>query len=335
MSGPLVSVIMPVHNAAPYLAAAVGSILGQRLGDLELIVVDDASTDGSAEIARGFSDPRVRFFRSEQPLNAAGARNLALAEARAEFVAFLDADDLAAPDRLDRQVAVLRRDPAVGVVASRMILIDERGDSGGVVFRAPPDDEIPGMLLFANCLALSSVTLRRALLEPFRPELAPAEDYDLWTRLAAKTRFVIGRRPLGRYRSYSLSVSMRQPDRMQAAVAAIHAAQLGELGFRDVPAAHGRIVAWPLNPTTGALAEAEAWLLALSASNDRRGRYAREPFRRVIAARWFAICFDSWQLGWPIWNIYHQSPLAAPTAARRLRLLRRLWAQPLREGRGR
>jgi glycosyltransferase involved in cell wall biosynthesis len=331
MSAPLVSVIMPVHNAAPYLEAAIGSILGQTLADLELIAVDDASTDRSAEIARSFTDPRLRLLHSHDPLNAAGARNMAVAEARGEFVTFLDADDIAVPDRLARQVSLLRRSPAVGVAASRMTLVDERGKTGGVAFRTPPADEIPGTLLFENCLALSSVTMRRSLLEPFQPELAPAEDYDLWTRLAGKTGFAIDRRPLVRYRVHASSVSARQPDRMRDAVAAIHAAQLSELGFRDVPPIHSRIGAWPLHPTTGVVAEAEAWLLALGSSNDRRGRYAREPFRRVIAARWFAICYDSWQLGWPIWNVYHQSPLAAPTAARRLGLLRRLLPQRLRK----
>jgi hypothetical protein len=330
MSPPLVSVIMPVHDAALYLGAAMRSVLTQKLGNLELIVVDDASTDGSSEIARGFSDPRLRLFRSELPVNAAGARNLALAEARGAFIAFLDADDIATPRWLAHQIDFLRRTPTVGVVASRLILIDEQGRPRGSAFKKRSPHEIPATLLFENCLPLSSSTVRRSLVEPFRPEFAPAEDYELWTRLTPKGGFAVKGRPLVRYRVHGASVSARQPERMQAAVAAIHALQLDRLGFRQVPVIHAQLAAWPLDPTMGALAEAEAWLLALAAANDRRGCYGRDPFHRVLSARWFSACLDSWQLGWPVWNVYHQSPLAAPSVARRLLLLRRLLPQRLR-----
>src|SRR5947209_20612745 len=104
MSTPLVSVVMPVHNAAAFVGEAIRSVLAQTVGDFELLLVDDASSDGSAGIIAEFHDPRLRCRRSEVPLNAAGARNLALGEARGEFVAFLDADDLARRERFEIQL---------------------------------------------------------------------------------------------------------------------------------------------------------------------------------------------------------------------------------------
>src|SRR5262245_6254726 len=105
MNTPRVSVIMPVHNAARYVSDAIRSVLAQTMCDFELLIVDDASTDASAEIIATFDDSRIIPLRSERPLNAAGARNLALEKARGESIAFLDADDIAAPRRLEIQLA--------------------------------------------------------------------------------------------------------------------------------------------------------------------------------------------------------------------------------------
>jgi len=331
MKAPLVSVIMPLRNAASFVEDAIRSVLAQTESDLELIVVDDASSDGSGDLVRAFSDGRLRLLRGESPLNAAGARNLALAEARGEFVAFLDADDFAERDRLERQIRFLRQIPGVAVVASEVTLMDEKGARLGKAFPSRRADEIPATLLFENCLALSSVMAWRADLLPFRPEFAPAEDYDLWMRLAHAGGFAILPKALTHYRMHGGSVSASQPEKMRAAVARIHAAQLAVLGFREAPPIHCLFAAWPLDAGAAQLAEAEAWLLALGSANERHGAYARAPFQRVLAARWFSICLDSWLLGWPVWSVYHRSPLAVPTFRRRAHLLRRLLPQRLRQ----
>ncbi len=100
---PLVSVLLPLHNARPYVGAAVQSVLGQTLGDLELIVVDDASTDGSAEVVRSEfgHDKRVKILCSSANAGPGQARNLGLRHARGEWIAVLDADDVYAPSRLE------------------------------------------------------------------------------------------------------------------------------------------------------------------------------------------------------------------------------------------
>jgi hypothetical protein len=171
---------------------------------------------------------------------------------------------------------------------------------------------------------------RRTALVPFRPELAPAEDYDLWVRLVANAEIAFSPYPLTRYRMNASGVSARQPERMREAVAAIHATQLERLGFRETPPIHALLAAWPLEPTTQQLAQAEAWLLALRSANESRSIYPPPVFRRVLAARWFHLCLDSWLLGWNVWHAYHDSNLAAPTLPRRARLLRRLLPQRLR-----
>lgn len=324
MSTPLVSVIMPVHNAAPYVADSIRSVLAQSASDFELILVDDASTDNSGEIIAAVRDERLRYRRSDIQLNAAGARNLGLAEARGEFIAFLDADDAARPERFAVQLGFLRSRSDVSVVGSLIEAMDENGrPSGNGFVRSLAEEEIPSTLLFENCLALSSIMARRDALVSFQPDFAPAEDYELWARLAAKTKFAIIPQQLTSYRVHAAGVSSRQPEQMHNAVDRVHAQQLARLRLEPSPI-HAQLAAWPLHPTWEGLNAAEEWLCRLQEANERTGIYPHDVFRRVVEECWFRICIDSWTLGWPVWRAFHRSRLAAPTYTQKLRLFRRL-----------
>jgi glycosyltransferase involved in cell wall biosynthesis len=319
-----------MRNAAPFVGAAIRSLLAQTLEDFELLVVDAASTDGSADVVSAVDDPRIHYRRSEVPLNAANARNSALNEARGEFIAFLDADDFAEPTRLEVQIAALRAQPDKGLAASLITTVDEAGTPQGLGFVRPrPSKEIPAVLLFENCLALSSVTARRMVLVPFRAELDLAEDYDLWARLAPATKFLIVPQALTRYRRHGDGTSARKAEAMRTSVAAIQAAQLARLKMEPAPI-HSLLSDWPLDPAPDQLGEAEDWLRRLVEANERFAVYPRPVFRTVVAARWYRTCLDSWQLGWPVWRTFHRSPLAAPTIAQRAHLLRRLAPSLLR-----
>lgn len=305
----IVSVIMPLHNAAAYVGDSVKSILSQTFKDFELIVVDDASTDGSGEVVQGINDSRVRLIRSEVQLNAAGARNLGMAEATGEFVAFLDADDIALPERLDVQVRFLREHPEVGVLGSQVVTMNQNGAfvSNGVGAR--PSSQIPSLLLFANWLALSSVMVRKEVLRPFRPEFAPAEDYDLWARLAGKTTVHILPQTLTRYRVNPNGVSVREPERMLKAVAAIHAWQLAALGIHEVSPVHALLGSWPISAGMEMVNSAEQWLLRLKQTNDQSRVYAEQEFNQTLAECWIKLCSDSWLLGGWVLKVCWKSPL--------------------------
>ena len=137
MSAPKISVIMPVFNAAPFVSAAIGSVLAQTCPDFELIIVDDASTDGSREIIAGFGDERIHKIWQEENLGAAYAKNTGLVVARGEFIAFLDADDIAFPGRLAAQLDFLQGHPDISILGSQITPIDAQGAPAGGGFRAP------------------------------------------------------------------------------------------------------------------------------------------------------------------------------------------------------
>ena len=116
----LVSVVMPVYNGEKYLAEAIDSILAQTLGDLELVVVDDCSTDGSAAIVRDYAnrDERVRLIQHDHNQGAASTRNSGIAASRGEFIAAMDCDDVSLPRRLEKQVGFLQSHPDIGLVGT-------------------------------------------------------------------------------------------------------------------------------------------------------------------------------------------------------------------------
>ena len=186
MSVPAVSVLMSVHNGAPWVRDAVASVLAQTAGDLELIVIDDGSTDTTREILARARDPRVRVEHQTRA-GLTRALNHALALARAPLVARLDADDLALPERLERQLAFLAAHVEVGLLGTGAREVDEGGREVAVI-RPPADDgALRRMLIRRNPFVHSSVVMRRSVVERaggYDERLPVAQDYDLWMRMS-------------------------------------------------------------------------------------------------------------------------------------------------------
>lgn len=218
----IVSVIMAAFQAEATIAESIRSLLAQTHPDWELIVVDDGSTDGTAAVAQGFGDPRIRVLREAHRGVLGAVRNRGIAVARGEAVALLDADDLWQPLKLERQVAVLRERPEVGVVHTGFELLL---DGGACEEPLPPPAAGPGAstlerLLLGNFVCSSSACVRRSLLDrlgPFdeTPELWGSPDYELWLRLAPETEFALVNGPLVLYRVHGAQMSA-SPARMNA-----------------------------------------------------------------------------------------------------------------------
>jgi len=181
---------MGVWNGAPRVREAIESVLGQTLGDLELVVVDDGSTDATASILGSFGDPRVRVTRQRRGGLTSALRS-ALGLARAPLVARLDADDVALPERLERQRDFLERHPEVGLLGTAAREVDGIGREVGVVRPPTEDAALRGALIRHNPFVHSSVMMRRSALEQaggYDPSFPVAQDYDLWMRMSRVTR---------------------------------------------------------------------------------------------------------------------------------------------------
>ncbi len=190
---PLVSVVMPVYDGERFLAEAIESVLGQSYGHLELVLVDDGSSDRSWEIAREYAsrDARVRPFRNERNLGIVQTRNRAFAEADpgSEYFAVMDGDDVCMPDRIERQVAFLQAHPEHAIVGGNTLIIDEHGDQIGVRRYPSAHEQIARVITRYNPIAQPTVMIRRSALDAvgrYSERFPRCQDYDLWLRMAAR-----------------------------------------------------------------------------------------------------------------------------------------------------
>jgi glycosyltransferase involved in cell wall biosynthesis len=232
---PAVSVVIATHNYGRYLGGALESALGQSFGDLEVIVVDDGSTDGSDEVVRRYlRDGRVRYCRTDH-LGQPRAKNTGIRLARAPLLAFLDADDLWLPEKLERQMALLRDDPDVGVVYCPRRVIDADGRELDFRYPEPLRGWVLGPIFHTNFVCFSSCVVRRGVLDVvggFDEGLELAIDYDLWLRAARHFRFDYVPEALVAYRVGHGSLSSRAVERGRA-VRFIMNRFLRERGGRD------------------------------------------------------------------------------------------------------
>ena len=219
MTGPAVSVLMGVWNGAPQVGEAVASVLAQTLADLEMIVVDDESTDATPRILASFADPRLRVERRARG-GLTSALNAARGLAQAPLLARLDADDLALPDRLGRQIAFLAAHPDIGLLGTAAREIDASRREVAIV-RPPVDDaSIRRALIRFNPFVHSSVVMRRTVLEQsggYDEAFPVAQDYDLWMRMSRVTRMANLPEPLVERRLLAGRVSeARDTERLRA-----------------------------------------------------------------------------------------------------------------------
>jgi hypothetical protein len=192
-SRPRISVIVPVLNGERFLVEALESVLDQTFTDFELIVVDDGSTDSTPDILREFAarDDRVIVLRRPNPGQSV-ARNVGIDAARAPVLAFLDADDVALPNRLERQHDFLASNPAIAVVGGGLQFIDEAGRVFDQVECPTGDVDIRSALQQWNPMAHTTVMLRKEVFDRvggYRPAFVGAEDYDLWLRAVEQFQF--------------------------------------------------------------------------------------------------------------------------------------------------
>jgi succinoglycan biosynthesis protein ExoO len=250
MSGgrPRVSVVTANYNGARYLPEAVRSVLAQTMGDLELIVVDDRSTDDSLRVIEqtAAGDPRVRVLVQPQNGGPGAARNRALAEARGDWIAVFDSDDLMTPDRLERLLARAAADGA-DIVADNLEIFQDGSTAAGKPFLSGKPWAEPRWIPLADYIASARMYSKRpglGYLKPlfraealkttrYREELRIGEDYDLVVRLLTEGRTLrLEPAALYRYRKHGASIShvMRREHlvRMIAADASLEGVMMGQ-----------------------------------------------------------------------------------------------------------
>lgn len=208
---PKVSVLLAVHNDARFISATLDSILAQDFTDFELVLIDDASSDGTADIVKGVADPRIRYSRNGVNAGLAASLNRGLEMCEGEFIARIDGDDLCEPQRLTVQLQYLADHADLAGCASWTTEIDENDAIIGALEPCADPDYVRWSLCHTNRLYHPSMMLRRAVFElsgRYDPDYLATEDYELWTRMiAGGARLGIVPRRLIRYRRRAGSIT--------------------------------------------------------------------------------------------------------------------------------
>lgn len=217
MTNPLVSVIIPAYNAQDFVAQTIESVIKQTYSHWELCIVDDGSTDDTAKITQSYSsDSRIKYLYQKNQERAV-ARNHGLHHSTGKYIAFLDADDMWLPDKLETQVQFLENQPESALCFTQFLFINEQGivtGKAGIPFKSGSDQFF--RLLEGNFIANSTVMVPRIVFDKvgFFDETLPAfgsEDWDMWLRIARNYPIRFVHKPLTLYRIHGYNTSL---DRM-------------------------------------------------------------------------------------------------------------------------
>jgi len=208
------SVVIPAYNSGRFLGPALDSVRSQSRDDYEILVVDDGSTDDTREVAR--RHPRVRLFEQSHG-GASAARNLAVREAQAPIIAFLDSDDLWHRDHLETMLGLLEREPEAIGAASGVDILSSDGRPAGQSWIFGEREDLATLSRKGCPMLTSAVAVRRdlLLLEPFDETLSTAHDWDLWIRLLLRGRFALAGRVTVGYRRHGAALSMNHDARLR------------------------------------------------------------------------------------------------------------------------
>lgn len=207
-----VSVLTPAYNSARYIGETIRCVLGQDYGNLEVIVLNDASTDNTVEVVKSFSDSRIKLFHNERNLGLAGVRNRLLDLADGDYLAWQDSDDLCTPDRISKQMSFLLQNPEYLVVGSGATVIDEDSKEIHKNLITPlflDNDEIAVSMCFEDPFTNSSMLMRKSAADGIRfdPDFPPYEDYDFWEKVSCRGKVANLPDQLIQYRRHGIQTS--------------------------------------------------------------------------------------------------------------------------------
>lgn len=312
--GPLVSVVMPVYNGARYLREACESVLSQSLTCLELIVVNDGSTDGAEKILNQFAqaDDRVRVFHQDNK-GVAEALNKGISEARGKYIARMDSDDICMPDRLAKQVDFMESHPEVGLCGAGWCYTGKRS---GMVIPAADDARIRAVQMFWPCLSHPTVMMRRELIIKhdlyYDTGFKQAEDYELWLRFARHTKMANIPEPLLIYRVFEKQATTMYGFEVHEWSSLVHKQAIRLLGIEpsEEELDLHRSLAGSSSPKSLAyIKRAEKWLLKLAAANETTRAYDTDALSKVFFGCWYSACSRAAEQGIWAWSVFKKSKL--------------------------
>lgn len=302
---PKVTVLMPVYNGEQYLHESIESIINQTFRDFEFLIVSEHGTSNeSLAIIESYSDERIRHIHNATRLGLVGSLNLGLKEARGEYIARMDADDISLPERLERQVGFMDSHSKVGLCGTWVSTFGKQNQT----WKYPTSyDKIKAYSLFRNCFAHSSVMIRVYLFKMFDlyydENFRYAEDFELWQRCAFCFEVVNIAEVLVRFRMSNTNTSvLNSTDQGKAVI------QIKKEGFRCF-GVNVDDELYSLHCNNKCLMDMHFHFIKLKEINKSMHYCSQENLDEIISIEWFDTCYKLKSCGFWVWRIYWRSAL--------------------------
>jgi glycosyltransferase involved in cell wall biosynthesis len=310
---PKITVFMAAYNAARYIEESIKSVLDQTFGDFELLIVNDGSTDQTVDVVNGFRDSRIRLLHNDKNSGLTYTRNVALTEAKGDYIAILDSDDVAVNNRLELQYAFFREHPDFALCGGHGVVIDAASNPvADNRFRMPlGPDNVKMTLLFRNPFINSTVMYKTTVLRELNGyrHYAPAEDYELFTRISDRHPVSNLDAVLVKYRIHNTNTSSLQSDLGRRNVQAIKRDQLRALGVAsDNKRTDIMLSILEREYHAFYFADYLSTLTELKTANRILNKYPETAFEEFLFTNWFEIIYSK-KAGMNALNLLFQSNL--------------------------
>lgn len=310
----MITVLMPLYNGELYVRQAIESILNQSYRNLELLIIDDGSTDAGLNIITHMRDDRIVLLRNPSNIGVAATLNRGLEAARGRYIARMDADDISLPDRLERQVRFMDEHPDVGIAGSWVHCF---GVGASYTLRPPCEQEtLRCYALFENPFCHMAVIMRRNMMEAhelrYNGFFSRSEDYELWSRALHCFPLANIGRVLVRARQHPASATLSNWQEMTWQTEKIQTGLLGILGINPIEEEqklHHMVGRGYRQEKMDMLREGEQWLIRLCLRNQETRFANKSAFAAVVGRIWLRFCTNSAPIGPSVWRCWRSSPL--------------------------
>ena len=296
MNYPLVSVVMSVYNGSEYIRQTIDSILAQTYRNIEFLIINNGSTDSSEEIILSYPDKRIKYIQNKKSKGLIASLNLGISLSQGEYIARIDSDNIADPERLDRQLEFLMTHPDHGMCGTFYRIIDSKGEVMEQVELPSSHIEAKTFLMFGNCFCHSSIMIKASLIRElkYRKEYQVCEDYDLWHRASQLTK--VSNIPIyaTMYRVHGQSISQQEKKTQDNQVGLINKNFLEDHRIPYTPEEleiHTNFLRFNHGYyETNGFAKLEDWLIKLGRKLSKDPEIHQPLAHKVIIRRWITIC---------------------------------------------
>ena len=293
-----VTVLMPIFNVEKYIGEAIKSILTQSFTDLELLIINDGSTDKTANLVRKYKDKRIKFINNKKNRGLVAVLNQGMKLIKSRYLVRMDGDDISLPTRIEKQVQFMESHPEIDVCGT-WFEVFESGAKSKTYSRPVSPAACKASLLFTDPVCHATTIMRFETLKKHDVKYSPGfehlEDYEFWNRISPFANFSNIDEVLYRYRYHSDSTGhkeQKEQQRLMKMVQEIYLKKLGILTASKDVVIHSQILNRSYKPSILFLIRTGLWFRKLIKTNQKSRIYDDVEFSKIINQKWLMVCSD-------------------------------------------